>query len=505
MKKLFALLCVLAMLCMLCVPAFAYEGLNSLAIVGSGIPGVKEWDPADPAGDMNEVEPGVFVKELSVTAGTTMKIKFAGNDAWDDAFNFGSATLAAGTTADLTCGSGSQDMTLSISKDGTLKFTVNVNPMADGGAATVLVEGDCLGEAPVVSFDSFYVAGQTGLVGQEWVADGAKMDKTGDNKYELTFSNIAAGEYQFKVTAGTWDNNWGGDGPDGNYLITVAEQSDVTVYFDADAKAISVDIVPVATEPPVTEPSEEITEPSEEITEPSEEITEPSEEITEPSEEVTEPSEPVVEDGMITVYFDALNDWATVNLYYWGVDGAPSWPGVPMTDEDGDGWFEYKVPMMTNNIIVNDGTMQSVDLVMDGDADAWLIASGLEGGKITCDIFYENPGAAEDKNSTDLTEPTEPSVEPTEPSAEPTEPSTEATEPSTEATEPSAEPTKPSAEPTEPSTEATAGTDSTEGTTQADIDAQRAKNHKTALIVIGVSLLVIIGIACVMSIPKKIT
>ena len=104
-----------------------------------------------------------------------------------------------------------------------------------------------------------------------------------------------------------------------------------------------------------------------------------------------------------------------------------------------------------------------------------------------------------------ITNTTAPTTEVTQPSSEASEPSSEATDPSTEATEPSAEPTKPSAEPTEPSTEATAGTDSTEGTTQADIDAQRAKNHKTALIVIGVSLLVIIGIACVMSIPKKIT
>ena len=162
----------------------------------------------------------------------------------------------------------------------------------------------------------------------------------------------------------------------------------------------------------------------------------------------TDPTEPEEDDGMITVYFDALNDWSAVNLYYWDVAGAPSWPGVPMTDEDGDGWFEYKVPEKTKKIIVNNGTTQSVDLVMDGNDDAWLVASGLESGKIVCDIFYENPGAASSNTTADLINPTKPPVESTEPTAEPTEPSEEVTEPSEEVTEPSTQATNPTTDTT---------------------------------------------------------
>ena len=132
------------------------------------------------------------------------------------------------------------------------------------------------------------------------------------------------------------------------------------------------------------------------------------------------------------------------------------------------------------------------------------------------------PSSEVTEPSSEVTEPssevTEPSSEVTEPSSEVTEPSSEVTEPSSEVTEPSSEVTDPTTEPTQapttapttkatdPTTGSTAATASpTQGTTQADIDAQRAKNHTTALIVIGVSLLVVVGLACVLSIPKKIT
>lgn len=140
MKKLLAILIALVCLTMLCVPALAVDGLDSLAIVGENIPGVGNWDPADAAGDMEMVSDGVYTKELTVTAGTTFKFKVAGNDAWVDSFNFGSATIVLGETAELDCGGGSGDMTVSIEKDCTLKITVDVNPMADGGKATILVE-----------------------------------------------------------------------------------------------------------------------------------------------------------------------------------------------------------------------------------------------------------------------------------------------------------------------------------------------------------------------------
>ena len=142
MKKLFAIALAL-MLCVgaLSIAAFAApEGIDSLAIVGDGIPGVPAWKPEAPEGDMTEVENNIYVKELDVTAGTTMKLKIAGNDKWDDSCNFGSATLVLGEVAELTCSGGSSDMPITFDRDMKIKITVDLNAFAEGGAATILIE-----------------------------------------------------------------------------------------------------------------------------------------------------------------------------------------------------------------------------------------------------------------------------------------------------------------------------------------------------------------------------
>ena len=62
MKKMIAIALVL-MLCIsaLSVSAFAvFDTVESLAVVGTGIPGVGEWKPGDPAGDMTEVSEGIW-------------------------------------------------------------------------------------------------------------------------------------------------------------------------------------------------------------------------------------------------------------------------------------------------------------------------------------------------------------------------------------------------------------------------------------------------------------
>ena len=113
-------------------------GLNSLALVGTGIPGVGEWNPGDAAGDMVKVSNGVYTKVIAVTAGTAMSFKIAGNDAWDDAYNFGAGeagtAASVGTKVSLINGGGSQDIAFTATADGNLKFTVDLNAM------TVLIE-----------------------------------------------------------------------------------------------------------------------------------------------------------------------------------------------------------------------------------------------------------------------------------------------------------------------------------------------------------------------------
>lgn len=117
------------------------SGLNSLALVGAGIPGaVENWDPGAAAGDMVEVSNGVYTKVVAVTAGTVAEFKIAGNDAWDDNYNFGctekGTPVTIGTTMEMINGAGSQDYALTVNKDCNLKFTVDLT----GAVPTLLVE-----------------------------------------------------------------------------------------------------------------------------------------------------------------------------------------------------------------------------------------------------------------------------------------------------------------------------------------------------------------------------
>ena len=90
--------------------------------------------------------------------------------------------------------------------------------------------------------------------------------------------------------------------------------------------------------------------------------------------------------------------WTTVNLYAWTADASGSnagWPGVPMTQGDNGLWVGELNPGYAN-IIVNDGTAQTVDLPYNG-GDAWVLltAEGTEGGKFKASVLYEDPGKYE--------------------------------------------------------------------------------------------------------------
>ena len=87
----------------------------------------------------------------------------------------------------------------------------------------------------------YYVTGNAALVGEEkaWQPDAIEMVD-----YTYTFPMLAAGEYQLKVTDGTWEHAWGYDNlsptvaveglytdVDGNICFTVYTPNDVTVTF----------------------------------------------------------------------------------------------------------------------------------------------------------------------------------------------------------------------------------------------------------------------------------
>ena len=94
--------------------------------------------------------------------------------------------------------------------------------------------------AALAADGTYYVAGVSTLCGSEWnCADEAnRMTDNGDGTYSITYRDVAAGEYSFKVTDGTWNNCWGDGG--NNYILKVSSVCDVTITFDASSKEITV-------------------------------------------------------------------------------------------------------------------------------------------------------------------------------------------------------------------------------------------------------------------------
>lgn len=108
------------------------------------------------------------------------------------------------------------------------------------------------------SFSAYYVAGNGGqgnpwCDGKNWQANGSLMASEG-NLSTITFSAVPAGSYQFKITNGTWDRNWGftnfdqlhsniqaiGNG-DGNVCFQITEQQNLTITFDGSAICLQGD------------------------------------------------------------------------------------------------------------------------------------------------------------------------------------------------------------------------------------------------------------------------
>ena len=84
----------------------------------------------------------------------------------------------------------------------------------------------------------YYVAGDAGLCGENWNTSADPMTYNNGIR-EITFENVAAGTYGFKIVANSdWNPQW----PTSNYNLTVAkDNSKVTITFDVSTQTITAE------------------------------------------------------------------------------------------------------------------------------------------------------------------------------------------------------------------------------------------------------------------------
>ncbi|MEF2919740.1 MAG: type I pullulanase [Acutalibacteraceae bacterium] len=87
----------------------------------------------------------------------------------------------------------------------------------------------------------------------------------------------------------------------------------------------------------------------------------------------------------VTMHVQMPEGSSTVpNLYVWEDEAGEiaAWPGTPMTDADGDGWYELKFATSgTYNWIVNDGTSQTADM-KGHSGDQWVVMEDMTTPKV---------------------------------------------------------------------------------------------------------------------------
>ena len=169
----------------------------------------------------------------------------------------------------------------------------------------------------------YYIAGT--IVAAGWNEKGQKMTEN-NGLYTYTASNLAAGNYEFKVTNGTWNTTFGFSdlattyqgvtaGENNNIALNLAETTDLTVTFTGSKISLNLP------------------------------------------------------EKTYTIYFVDQDAWGSVNAYVWTGDPYKSWPGEAMTKIAGKTYkgkdvYEYTYPANYSNVIFNGGGKQTGDLTI---------------------------------------------------------------------------------------------------------------------------------------------
>ncbi len=106
----------------------------------------------------------------------------------------------------------------------------------------------CYIPANVAAEDGFYtVAGTEGLCGSSWNPEDTNNQMTLNGEtglYEKYYIDVPAGNHEFKVTDGSWNNCWG-NADSGNYAFTTEKVQNVLITFNAETTEIGVELIEI--------------------------------------------------------------------------------------------------------------------------------------------------------------------------------------------------------------------------------------------------------------------
>ena len=205
---------------------------------------------------------------------------------------------------------------------------------------------------------NYYITGSGNLVGGDgWKANEIKMTNN-DGTYTYTFTNLAAGNYEMKITQGNWDNTLGFSNLATSYVGVTGNNDNNIVMALADATNLTVTVTGTTVSLSLPEKTN-------------------------------------------TIYFVNEKGWAKVNAYVWTDNPYKPWPGEAMTKVEGKTYggkdvYTYTYPANNSKVIFNDGgSNQTGDLTYSEATpyyynDKWNASIAYDKAKYTVTVTAEN-------------------------------------------------------------------------------------------------------------------
>ena len=327
-------------------------------VAGTGSLCGSEWSADDAANAMTKKADGTYSITFTGIAAGTHEFKVT-DGSWTNSWPGQNYKLDLTEAADVTITFNPSDKSINVSTTGSTGST--------GGSTGGNQQGTSGNPAPADA--TYIIAGTGALCGTDWDTTNTMntMIKNDNGTFTFTYPDVAKGNYEFKVTDGTWDNAW----PAENYKFGVSDTCDVTVTFNPADGSVSVT-------------GDKVGEPS-------------------PDNAGSDAT------GTIKVYAYVPDSWDSPCVWAWDdnqKNAFEAWPGLAMTKGD-NGWWYAEIPAWVQNVIINgnNGAAQTADLDMAESADMWIPVT-IVNGTVSADIHYSEP------NVDDLNKPTTPPTTP---------------------------------------------------------------------------------------------